>query len=319
MTADSSKTPQVRADTNTVSLQPTSCAICGPEAPARELYPANFDLDAFNPAVFSARRLPDRIHYRIVQCEKCGLVRSDPVADAESVSQLYTQSSFDYSEELAGLKATYKRFLVRLRKHLGSSADYLEVGCGNGFMLEEAQTCGYSSVRGIEPSTSAVAQADPSVRERIVCDIIHEGVLAGEQFDAIAMFQVFDHLPSPGEVLSQCMRLLRPGGVLLCLNHNVEAFSARMLKDKSPIIDIEHTYLYSPATLSRLLTDRGFQVVEAGGLRNSYSLYYLFRLIPIPRALKARILHLIECLQGKRLRLTVPLGNMFVIARKPEQ
>ena len=62
-------------------LDATRCAICGTLDNALELYAANFTTNALNPEVFSARRLPDRLHFRLVRCLSCGLVRSDPVAD----------------------------------------------------------------------------------------------------------------------------------------------------------------------------------------------------------------------------------------------
>ena len=55
-----------------------------------------------------------------------------------------------------------------------------------------------------------------------------------------------------------------PGGVVLSLNHNVEAFSARLLKERSPIIDIEHTHLYSPSTQRMLFEEAGFEACEGG-------------------------------------------------------
>jgi hypothetical protein len=75
-----------------------------------------------------------------------------------------------------------------------------------------------------------------------------------------------------------CFDILKLGGFILCLNHNVEALSARLMKERSPIIDIEHTYLYSPGTIRRLFTRFGFQVKETGGVENRYSLSYLTRL-----------------------------------------
>ncbi len=59
-------------------LTQTRCAICETPGNTIELYPANFENDAFNADVFSARRLPDMVHYRIVQCTKCGLVVLTP-------------------------------------------------------------------------------------------------------------------------------------------------------------------------------------------------------------------------------------------------
>ena len=119
-----------------VELRNTRCAICGTEGNARELYPANFDLQALNPAVFSARRLPDRVHYRLMKCNACGLVRSDPVAPPELLAQLYHQSTFTYTDEVADLKRTYGRYLARLDSCGARKDALLEIGCGNGFFLQ---------------------------------------------------------------------------------------------------------------------------------------------------------------------------------------
>src|SRR5258708_3974603 len=64
-----------------IQLAPTMCAICGTFGNAAELYPPTYDAASFNERVFSARRLPDTIHYRLVRCLACGLARSDPAAD----------------------------------------------------------------------------------------------------------------------------------------------------------------------------------------------------------------------------------------------
>ncbi len=61
----------------------TRCAICGSINNDRELFPAPFDESAFNPATFSARRLPGRIHYRMVKYDSLGLITSGPVRDAD--------------------------------------------------------------------------------------------------------------------------------------------------------------------------------------------------------------------------------------------
>src|SRR5674476_1590000 len=92
-------------------LHPTRCAICGTLNAASELYPANFDFKAFCPDIFSARRLPDGIHYRIVRCDSCGLLRSDPVTGAETLASLYALSTVTYDDEVAHLKRTYRRYL----------------------------------------------------------------------------------------------------------------------------------------------------------------------------------------------------------------
>src|SRR5258708_13795674 len=90
-----------------IQLSPTPCAICGTLGNAVELYPPTFDESSFTDSVFSARRLPDSIHYRLVRCRKCGLVPSDPPADQASLSQLYVRISFPYLPRVPDLRRTY--------------------------------------------------------------------------------------------------------------------------------------------------------------------------------------------------------------------
>ncbi len=302
-----------------LELHPTRCAICATEGNSLELYPANFELDALNPVIFSARRLPDGIHYRIVRCSTCGLVRSDPVAPSDLISALYKESSFDYSEEVENIRRTYGGYLAKLDLFGGEKGSILEVGCGNGFFLEQALRQGYKEAHGVEPSESAVAGADPKMAPNIVCDIMHKGIFPERSMDAICLFQVLDHIPGPTEMLKECFQVLKPGGLILCLNHNVDSISARLLKARSPIIDIEHTYLYGPATIKRLFEHCGFQTLKLGPVFNRYSIHYLARLVPAPRGVKKILLKTLLGTRLGRISLSVPLGNLFLIARRPAE
>ena len=91
---------------------------------------------------------------------------------------------------------------------------------------------------------------------------------------------------TPAAVLEACRAALRPGGLILCLNHNVESVSAHLMRERSPIIDIEHTYLYSPATMRRIFKAGGFKVLRQGSVSNKYSLGYITHLVPLPRRAK---------------------------------
>jgi SAM-dependent methyltransferase len=301
----------------TPELFPTQCAICRTLGNATELYPANFDWQALNPAIFSARRLPDRIHYRMVKCNTCGLVRSDPIAKPELLAQLYKESEFTYKTEVTDLKRTYGRYLAALSRYGAHKQALLEIGCGNGFFLEEALAQGYNAVFGVEPSQDAITRARPEIRQNIVCDIMRKGLFENEKFDVICMFQVFDHIADPVTLVEECVRLLKPGGLLLILNHNIEAVSAKVLRERSPIIDIEHTYLYSPKTISRLLRSQGIFIRDIAAAFNTFSLQYLVSLVPFWAPAKKGLLSFLSRSSTGRIRMSVPLGNMVVIAQRP--
>lgn len=303
--------------TSIPDLYPSYCAICGTKENAVELYPANFSMDALTPAVFSARRLPDHVHYRMVRCNQCGLVRSDPIVQSDILSQLYSKSTFEYNEEVGNLKLCYGKYLSSLSQYNAKKDSILEIGCGNGFFLDEAMKQGYKKIRGVEPSLNAVEKATTEIRRLIECNVMHEGLFRGDEFDVICMFQLLDHIPDPKKLLDECYRVLKPSGLILCINHNVDAISARILGERSPIIDIEHTYLYGRKTLSRLFSGSGFNILGKGYALNVVSPHYLAWLLPLPNTMKSFLLNIMKLAWIRRLRMTLPLGNIYLIAQKP--
>jgi SAM-dependent methyltransferase len=252
----------------------------------------------------------------MVRCRTCGLVRSDPVIDAEVMTELYRESNFAYGDELEGIRATYGAALDRLASVSIGRDGLLDVGCGSGFVLELARDRGWHAVRGVEPSADAIANADPALRPAIIQDVLQEGLFAPESFDAVTLFQVLDHIPEPVAFLRECWRILRPGGAILALNHNVSAWSARLLGERSPIIDVEHTYLYSPVTMRQVFGQVDFESITVGPVRNTYSTSYLLHLMPFPLGLKKALIPRLRQTRLGRLQLTVPLGNLCLIARR---
>lgn len=298
-----------------ISFHKTRCPICNTENKATQIYPENFDLEALTPDTFSARRLPDQIHYRIVKCNNCKLVRSDPVMQIEILNQLYSDSSFNYDDQIDNLKFTYGKYLAKINSSKKDKGSLLEIGCGNGFFLEEAIRSGYSDVRGVEPSKIAIGKANERLRKHIICDIMRPGLFHPGSFDLVCMFQVLDHVPDPCSLIKECWNVLKPGGSILIINHNIDAISSKMLKEKSPIIDIEHTYLFSPKTISKLLKDCNFSVKKQGLVYNRYSIPYLLKLLPLNKMMKQTLLSLFNNFL-RYISLSVPLGNMYLIAQK---
>lgn len=310
----------IQQETSTkVRLLPSPCALCGSYDNSKEIFPSNFDLDAFNPEIFSARRLPDRIHYRMVECRKCKLLRSDPVADSDTLLQLYVKSTFSYGKQIDFLKKTYGRYLELAKKISPHAKSLLEIGCGSGFFLEEAITHGIPNVWGVEPSTNAASQAPKNLHGNIILDVMRPGLFPKDTtFDIICLFQVLDHMPDPVSTLRECQKLLSPNGVILILNHDIDAWSAKLLGESSPIIDIEHTYLYSKKTLAKILDSAGLKAVEQGCAWNSYDISYLVKLFPFPKPIKTIFLFLLKFTLLGKIPVRVPLGNLYSLSVKKE-
>ena len=294
----------------------TQCAICRTEGNSDVVYEANLDEAAFSVEVFSARRLPDRRYYRWVKCKKCALLRSDPVLTVD-LAELYQKSTFDYSSEIAGLKKAYVEITKKALSPKTPHGSVLEVGGGNGFYLEAALESGFTSAYAVEPSIEAVAASRADIRQNTIVDMMKPGLVPDNSHQVVGMFHVMDHLPDPLETVKLCVSALKPGGTFVVAVHNFNSWSSRLLRAKSPIVDVEHTFLFTKSTAKKLFEAAGLVNIKTGSYRNLYSLAYLVHLIPIPSRLKLAILNsgLGRLLQ--KVKVSVPLGNMWASGQKP--
>jgi 2-polyprenyl-3-methyl-5-hydroxy-6-metoxy-1,4-benzoquinol methylase len=297
----------------------TPCLFCGAGA-EEELFPQRLPEQKLDSSLFSARRRPDKIHYRIVKCQRCGLVWSNPILEEESLQEWYRKSHFNYPCEARDAALSYLDILKKSLELTNSGKiermKLLEIGCGNGIFLELSRQMGFT-VRGVEPSAEAVKSAPASVRSAITNDCFDEGMFKEEEFHWICCFHVIDHLARPDRFLEGCHRLLVPGAHALFACHNVDAFSSRLLRERSPIIDIEHVYLFSARTLKRLFEKAGFTVVCSQALKNKYSLEYWLKIAPLPEPLWTAFSRLVKVSGLARARIGLYAGNQWILAEKP--
>ena len=296
-------------------LKPTQCAICLNDAYDREIYPANFQPQDLSPEVFSARRLPDKIHYRMVVCRKCGLMRCNPVLSQESLDHLYTQSHFTYPQEALWAAQTYRAYFMRYLGNVSKEACILEIGCGNGAFLNELYQQGYYNLCGIEPSVEAINESG-LMKEFIHQGMFSEGFHPKEHFDLITAFHVFDHISEPNKFLQACKVNLKPGGKLLLIMHDIGSLLASILSRNCPMIDIEHPFLYNKVTLKNFLTVRGFYIQKIFSVQNRYPLKYWIKIMPGHLSLQKRILEFLQEHPIGQVSLRLNAGNMGFIAAK---
>jgi ubiquinone/menaquinone biosynthesis C-methylase UbiE len=151
----------------------------------------------------------------------------------------------------------------------------------------------------------------------MIASMMKAGVLADNSFEVGTMFHTLDHLTDPVSTLKTCADALQKGGVFVVAIHNERSWSARLMGERSPIIDVEHTHLYTRASGEALFKKIGFIDVRSGAYNNHYSLAYILHLIPISRTFRKRVLESpVGTLLGK-IKVIVPLGNMWVAGTKP--
>ncbi len=304
---------------NDLTAPDVVCAVCGTNDHARELYPGNVRESDLNAQVFSARRSPDRLHGRILRCGQCGLVYASPLPPRELLATLYASSTYTYGDVEDTVAATYARYINRVLREMRAEGHpprtALDIGCGNGFVLKEMLALGIPDVRGIEPSRDAREKADPAMQPRIVTGMFNAS-LPGGTYDLITCFQTFDHVPQPRQFLQDVFHALNPNGRALFINHNIASLTARILGERCPMIDIEHTFLHTPRTMRLLFGQTGFTNIRTFAVRNDYRLRYWARLLPMPRRIKRALLPFLEKSRIGAVLLPLYAGNLGVTARR---
>lgn len=298
-----------------------SCAICNRSQKLIELYPETINIKKVNSGTFSARRTPDRTHYRLVKCLKCGLIFSNPILEPKKINRLYQKSFFSYSDESEYLKKTYRHYLEQAFHQLNikgfKKIKLLDIGCGNGFFLEEVKNnLGIKYVYGVEPSKSSAEKSARDIKSKIKISILKSSLFKKNVFDVICCFHTLDHITDPNEFLENCFKLLKKGGVVLFIVHNTDGLSVKLFGENSAIFDIEHIYLFNPKSLSAIFQKNGFKVINLFDVKNIYPLSYWLRMIPIPKSLKYILLKVLEVTKIGGIPLSIKPGNIGILAKK---
>lgn len=294
--------------------QKKPCLFCGDDACIQELYPRNFRDEDLNPGVFSARRVTEHYHYHMVRCARTGLVFAREVLPDAVLEGLYAESQVTFGAYADIIRKDYWRAFAPFAR-LAPRGAALEIGCSSGFFLEELLERGYREVHGCEPSLEAKRLASPAVAGNIHRGFFGDAVYPDGRFDLICSFQTLDHLGDPLGMLATCYRKCRPGGLIYLIVHDADGLQAKILGEKSPIIDVEHIYLFNRRALSLAVEKAGFRPVRTFPIRNSYPLEYWTTHAPL--RFKRPLNALLGALGLLRLRLPLSLGNIGIVARKP--
>lgn len=125
-----------------------------------------------------------------------------------------------------------------------------------------------------------------------------------------ALIHVLDHLLEPREYLDAMRNCLEPGGVMLTITHNAASMLARVLGRRFPPYALQHPQLYTPASISTLFRNSGFDVVTVVAATNHFPVLHLVRGGMEVLGMGA----LAPVSQGPIV--PIRLGNMAVIARR---
>jgi len=164
----------------------------------------------------------------------------------------------EFSRHFAPLKKLQLRPRVwfSLIKKQNKNSAILDVGCGDGFILQYLNTLGYKKLLGVDPFIKQDISYPNGVKilKNNVFDI-------SEKFDLIMMHHSFEHIDAPLEVLKKCHDLLNDKGTMLIRIPVSDCYAFRKYGVYWFQLDApRHLYLHSVRSMSMLAKESGFKI-----------------------------------------------------------
>jgi 2-polyprenyl-3-methyl-5-hydroxy-6-metoxy-1,4-benzoquinol methylase len=199
-------------------------------------------------------------------------------------------------------------------------ARLLEIGCGHGEFLIEAQSRGYE-VEGLEYSEHAAAEANSQLGHSAVRVGSPEvDCLAPSTYTMIAAFDVIEHLRRPRQSLEYLYTALEPGGIIAVVTPSLDSWSRHLLGRYWMEYKMEHLTYFNRKSLSYLLHVAGFADIQFVPNYKTLNLQYVsahFDRFPVPIATPVmRLLHRITPAKLAQRPVNIVASGIMAIGRK---
>jgi SAM-dependent methyltransferase len=257
------------------------------------LYPNNVPATRSRSGIYNCTSVALGVHPDIFRCRSCTFVFNEPAPGLVNHLDEYGRvEDPEYLEQRESRRVTYARELDRIEE-ICRGRDLLDVGCFTGFFLEEARRRGWN-VAGVEPCAWAAEHGRSQLGLDVTTGPIEE-YHHPRRFDVVTMWDVLEHLADPVRALERVHELLRPGGLLVFVTHNLDAPIARLMGSRYPFFMEMHTIHLNDRTRDLLLKRTGFALVERHTHRRALRLGYLVtrfrRLGEMPARLATRLVN----------------------------
>ncbi len=241
--------------------------------------------------VCSQRRVKkafDKLGWTILRCSACGLYSLKFEGSYEKfIKEYYNKKFFTGSNERAGYfdyegdKEAERRNMNSYLEGIRSSVKkgtLLDVGCATGLFMIEAEKAGFE-VYGVDVSKYAIDIAKKRFKNKVKQSSIEQAHFKKNTFDVITLFDVIEHVSKPRTVLKKLRSLLMDNGLLVINTGDTGSLFAKMQGSYWHFfIPPQHFFYFSKSTLSKLLSQEGFEVLRVEHKGKWVSLRYLFHL-----------------------------------------
>lgn len=217
--------------------------------------------------------------FALVSCNHCELVYQNPQLTTSEIEPYYQADYVSYFRGTEKTLSPLRWFLVNygLRKRaqplltFARQGRLLDIGCATGHFLYYMKQQTAWQVYGLEPNAEAAHFAQEAFQLDVRIGYLEDKLFPDHYFDAITLWDVFEHLPEPRAALAAIKRLLKPEGILVLRVPLVDSLDARLFGRYWIGLDPpRHYLLFSRKTLRQMLDQSGYHLVGEGAPSGSF-------------------------------------------------
>ena len=255
--------------------------------------------------------------FRLAQCRQCDLIYLNPRPQPERMHLYYPESYQPFARKGLSSHARlwlYRREVRELERVLAAPNRVVDVGCGNGDLLDAVRSVGNANVLGIEPAPGVANAVRERKRLPVYDGTLEQARLPDQSVDTVLLSHVLEHLPSPGKTLAEVARILKPGGCVVVWVPNARSLAARTLGKHWMGWDApRHLYSFTPATLHVFFRRAGLIPVDIKHETHGLEWAWGLRLAVRARAGNTPLNRLVERLHPLSSAALTPLGIISAV------
>ncbi len=207
----------------------------------------------------------------LVHCASCDLYFVSPRNRTflDKVEKLETATTLCHAKMLneVGRIWEFRKYLEAIECFTKPPGSLLDIGCYEGFFLNEARQRGWLSY-GVEPNRGGAAHAKDKLGLMVHTGIIENNPFPGIMFNVITLLAVLEHTSDPLSVLTNIRQRMNPNGILF-LTVPVIPFYLSLIKERWRMFIGDHYFFFTDKSMSYLLNRSGFSLINQHFVKKS--------------------------------------------------
>jgi SAM-dependent methyltransferase len=211
---------------------------------------------------------------KVNRCESCKVGFLNPMPTQSEIIRFYDsyysrQDGFGYSSYICPGKTTPLDYIILdilKEKKVERGARLLDIGCAYGNRVMFFEKKGYHT-SGIDLGVEAVEFGRSEYGLDLYASSL-EDFSSKDEYDAIMMIDVIEHIEDPHLWAKKVSTLLKPNGLLILFTPNFDCYNIYGESWGGYNMSFEHLFFYNKKSIEKIFSLYGFRLEQDTGYRS---------------------------------------------------